>query len=310
MSRVGPVVGLDIGGTKIHGCVLDGGRVATTARRATARGVAGVVSSAADLVEVLCRQVGLAVTDIAGVGAGLPGVVDTRAGLVSHAVNMGITEAGVPLASLLSGRLGGTPVVIENDLSVATIGAAHLLDAGDDVALLSLGTGLAAGLMLHGELRRGFRGGAGEIGHITYVADGAPCHCGQRGCLELYASGAALAARWPSPNGRPASVAVFDAAAHGNPDAVHVRDEFVAAVAAAVRMVTLTCDVEHVLIGGGVAEAGAPLLDGVAGVIRGWEAESQFLAHMAIADRLRLVPAELAAAPVGAALAFARVVPV
>lgn len=310
MSLVGPVVGLDIGGTKIHGCVLDGGRVVGTARRTTERGVEGVVDSAGELVEGLCRQVGIGVAALTGVGAGLPGVVDTTAGLVSHAVNMGITEAGVPLAALLSARLGGAAVVIENDLSVATIGAAHLLDAGDDVALLALGTGLATGLMLHGELRRGVRGGAGEIGHIPYMADGPACHCGQRGCLELYASGAALTARWPSRDGRPASVALFDAAAHGDCDAVRVRDEFVAAVAAAVRIVALTCDVEHVLIGGGVAEVGTPLLDAVAGMIRGWEGTSRFLAHMAIADRLRLVPAELATAPVGAALAFARVVSV
>lgn len=310
MSPVGPVIGLDIGSTKIHGCVVDGGHVTATARASTAHGVEGVVRSAADLVAGLCRQAGIAVPDLAGVGAGVPGVVDTPAGLVSHAVNMGITDADVPLAALVSARLGGTPVVVENDLSVVTIGAAHLLDAGDDVALLSLGTGLAAGLMLNGELRRGFRGGAGEIGHIPYVADGPRCHCGQRGCLELYASGAALAARWPSSDGRPASVGLFDAAARGDLDAVRVREEFVAAVAAAVRIVALTCDVGQVLIGGGVVEVGAPLLAAVVRVVRGWEGESPFLAHMAVADRLRLVPAELAAAPVGAALAFTQVVSV
>ena len=95
-------------------------------------------------------------------------------------------------------------------------------DSVHDLAFLALGTGLAAGLLLEGRLRRGSTGGAGEIGHLTLVPDGLPCKCGQLGCLEQYASGSALDTAWPSRYGRPAPEELFAAAEAG--DAARRRD--------------------------------------------------------------------------------------
>ncbi|WP_149202129.1 ROK family protein [Actinotalea subterranea] len=294
-------VGLDIGGTKVQGVLLDAAAVTRgAARRASVGGIDGVVESAARTVEELCAARGIELADLAGVGAGVPGLVEPATGIVSHAVNLGIDD-DVPLGARLSARLGGVPVDVENDLNVAALGAARVLELRGDLAYLALGTGVAAGLVLDGRLRRGRFGAAGEIGHLPYVPDGAPCPCGQRGCLELYASGSALDAAWPS-RGRPSPVEVFDAAAAGDPTAVAVRDRFVDAVAAAVRLLVLTCDPEHVLLGGGVSGVGTPLLDAVVGTVAAEADRSPFLRRLRVADRLALVPAGALVAPIGAAL--------
>ena len=300
-------VGLDVGGTKVLGVLLDTvGTVHQVVRVRTERGVEGVVSSSAHVVRELCAAAGLLPTDLVGVGAGIPGLVDPVTRAVSYAVNVGVERSGVPLGPLLSAELGGVPVEVENDLNAAALGAAHVMGLPGDLALISLGTGMAAGILLDGRLRRGHLGGAGEIGHVPYVADGPVCPCGQRGCLELYASGSAIDAAWTSRSGRPAPAEVFEAAAAGEPHALVVRDRFLEAVAAAVRMVVLTTDVEHVVLGGGVAEVGPVLLDEVRLTLRRQASGSAFLTGLRMADRLRLVPRGVHVAPIGAALAVSR----
>ncbi len=295
--------GLDIGGTKVLGVLLDAdGAVRGSVRVPTRRGTDGVVAAAAEVVGRLCADAGLRVADLAAVGAGVPGLVDPVSGEVSHAVNLGIDDRGVALAPLLAARLGGVPVTVENDLNVAAVGAARVLGLRGDLALLGLGTGVAAGLLLGGGLRRGHGGGAGEIGHVPLDPHGPPCPCGQRGCLELYASGAALDVAWPTLDGVPAAAAVFAAAAGGDPAAVRVRDRFAVAVAAAVRLLVLTCDVEHVVLGGGVAEVGEPLVAAVRAQLERQAGGSPFLRSLDIAARVQVVPPEVPVAPVGAAL--------
>ncbi len=296
-------IGLDIGGTKVEGVLLDAGVVVGAgARVPTRRGTDGVVAAAAEVVERLCAGAGLTVADLAGVGAGIPGLVDPVTRQVSHAINLGIHDRAVALAPMLADRLHGVPVTLENDLNVAAVGAARVLGLQGDLAFLALGTGLAAGLLLGGELRRGHRGGAGEIGHLPYATTGPPCPCGQRGCLELYASGSAIDAAWVSRTGRPAAAEVFAAASEGDAGAIGIRDRFTDAVAAAVRMLVLTCDVEHVVLGGGVAEVGPPLLEAVTRQVRRQADGSPFLHSLAIADRLQVVPSGTPVAPIGAAL--------
>jgi predicted NBD/HSP70 family sugar kinase len=296
-------IGLDIGGTKVLGVLLDGaGAVRGSVRVPTRLGTDGVVGAAGEVVDRLCAGAGLAPADLAGVGAGVPGLVDPRSGEVTFAVNLDIAERGVALAPLLADRLRGVRVTVENDLNVAALGAARVLGLDGDLAFLGLGTGVAAGFLLGGQVRRGSRGGAGEIGHIPYDPSGPLCPCGQRGCLEMYASGAAIDAAWPSRNGRPAATSVFAAAAAGNADAVAVRDAFADAVAAAVRLLVLTCDVEHVVLGGGVAEVGRPLLDLVARRVHRQAEGSPFLRSLGIGNRLQIVPDGVPVAPIGAAL--------
>ncbi|VTR76816.1 ROK family protein [Cellulomonas hominis] len=301
-------VGLDVGGTKTLGVLVGpDGETGAGLRLPTRRGGDAVATTAAEAVRRLVEEAGLVPGDLLGVGIGLPGIVDPATGRVEHAVNLGI-EAGVPLAAEVSAALGGVAVRLENDLNVAALGAAHLLpDPAPDLAFLALGTGLAAGLVLDGRLRRGASGVAGEIGHLVHVPGGLPCPCGQRGCLEQYASGSALGAAWAGiadgrPDDRPAPVALFEAAATGDPAALAVRDRFADAVAAAVRVLLLTTDVAHVVVGGGVSELGDPLLDVVRAELDRVARDSPFLAAMHMAERVTLAPRGVPVGAVGAAL--------
>ena len=202
------------------------------------------------------REVGEAASG--PVGVGVPGLVDTRCAAPSSTPSTSVSTAtGCPSGRLLA-ELVGVPVLVENDVNAATLGAVALSGA-DDLVYLSIGTGLAAGLVLDGRLRRGDHGAAGEIGHVPVDPSGALCSCGQRGCLETVASGSALAAAWPSGD-RPAAQALFAAAAAGDREAVAVRDRFAAGVAEAVRVLSLSVDPRTIVLGGGVAQLGEPLL--------------------------------------------------
>ncbi|MGI5190115.1 ROK family protein [Promicromonospora sp. CA-289599] len=306
-------VGLDIGGTKILGALLDPeGEVVGTVRRTTVHGAEGLVAGAAQAVRDVVVSGGVELPDVAGVGLGIPGIVDHRSGTVKHAVNLGVHDDELPLAELLSTELGGVPVVVENDLNVAAVGAAHVLErsadrAGGahghaDLAFLALGTGLASGLVLEGQLRRGVSGAAGEIGHVPVDPLGPECPCGQRGCLERFASGKALEAAWPSRHGKPSPVELFEAARRGDREAIVVKDRFASATASAVRLLVLTTDVRHVVLGGGVAQLGTELLDAVQDALREQAKVSPFLGSLKLAERVQLAPTHVPVAAVGAAV--------
>jgi glucokinase len=293
-------IGLDIGGTKTLGVLTDAqGRVLAKVRRPTQLGAAGVVDTAVAVVDELRAR---GVEGLWPIGVGVPGLVDVGTGVVKHAVNLDLDGEWVQLRSELEARIGH-PVLVENDVNAAALGATALLPAGTpaDLAYLSIGTGLAAGLVLDGRLRRGVHGAAGEIGHVPVDPAGALCQCGQRGCLETIASGSAMAAAFPAAGEVHAATAVFAAASEGDGEALGVRDRFAHAVAAAVRLLCLTVDVEAVVLGGGVAQIGEPLRVAVAAALDEQAKVSAFLDSLRLADRLSVVPAEHPVAAVGAA---------
>jgi len=292
----GTAIGLDIGATKTLGVLVDAdGQVLQQVREATEPGADGVVRTA----ELVVRHLGVA----ASVGLGIPGLVDVERGAVKHAVNLGVDGEWLPLRAELEARLG-VPVAVENDVNVATLGAVALTGIRD-LVYLSIGTGLAAGLVLDGKLRRGATGAAGEIGHVPIDPHGTVCQCGQRGCLETVASGRALAEAWHSDGARgdtPPAQALFSAAAAGDPRAIAVRDRFAAGVADAVRTLCLSVDPATIVLGGGVAHLGAPLVEAVSDALRAQAATSPFLASLDLAHRIRVVPDGQPVAAIGAAL--------
>lgn len=293
-------LGIDIGGTKTEAVAVDAdGRIVHQVRLPTGFGRDAVVDTAVGAITALAELAARDVASFESIGIGVPGAVDAH-GRVVHAVNLGIDD--LPLGTELEARLGRT-VRVDNDVNAAAIGAFQMLgrDAEHSMAYLNLGTGLAAGLVLRGHLWRGARGAAGEIGHIPVDPAGPECPCGQRGCLEMVASGSAIARQWPTDDPTPAS-ALFAAAAAGDPAAREVRARFVENVAAAVRVLVLTVDVDRVVIGGGLSSLGDALRDDVVGVLRAWEAASPFLASIELSARVDVVPAAFPAAAVGAAL--------
>lgn len=309
------LAGLDIGGSKVLAVAVDADRhpmlpkVVGSARLSTGLGPEGVVDTAARALTALTDRLGRypgtpAAEVFEGVGIGVPGLVDAAAGRITHAVNLGVGPAGLPLAERLGARLG-LPVLVENDVNAAALGAMACLRLGrEDLAYLSIGTGIAAGIVLAGRLRRGPHNAAGEIGHLPVDPAGPVCGCGQRGCLEAVASGSAIAARWqPHAAGDlPPGQDLFAAATQGDPVAQAFRDEVATYLAAAVRFLALTVDVERVILGGGVADVGEPLRLAVSEALDRQAETSPFLRELALGRRLTVVPPDQPVAAIGAAL--------
>jgi predicted NBD/HSP70 family sugar kinase len=300
-------LGLDIGGTKIDAVAIadDDMRLLSRVRVATGFGAEAVVRNGQDAALQAAEAAQAAAAPaarIASVGIGIPGIVDAERGVVRHAVNLGLTE--VELGGALAERLGA-PVRVENDVNAASLGAYHLLALTGSMAYLNLGTGLAAGFVNDGALWRGARGTAGEIGHIPVDPHGERCACGQRGCLETVASGGWVARKWGGTAALPV-LELFDAADAGDPRAVALRAELVDGAAAAVRILVLTGDVETVVVGGGVSQLGAWLLEPLRASLERQALESRFLASLALSSRVRLVPLDRPVAAVGAALSGVR----
>lgn len=298
-------IGLDIGGTKVLGVAVGADDVVLAeVRRGSEPGPDNVVDIAAAAACELAERIGAPLSALAGIGIGVPGVVDAREGVLTHAVNLGVGGTGLPLAARLSRRTG-LPVAVENDVNAAAVGASRALGLdGTDLAYLSVGTGLAAGIVLSGRLRRGTRGGAGEIGHIPVDPAGPTCPCGQRGCLEALASGSAIARAWPvvtGPEQSPAA-ALFRSAADGDPEARLLCTRIADHLAAAVQLLVLTVDVDVVVLGGGVSEVGEQLRLAVANGLSQRGRTSPFLASLDLHARIRLAPTGRPIAALGAAL--------
>ena len=296
-------VGLDIGGTKIHGVAVDAADpelLHAQIRIPTMRGPQGVVASALQAVSQLLEAAGADAEPIA-LGIGVPGAVGCD-GILTNAVNL-LIDSPMDLRGILTAAVG-IPVTVNNDVDAAACGVARwLVSRGEtpDVALLSIGTGLAAGFVLDGRLRRGATSLVGELGHLAVVPNGPLCSCGQRGCIEMYASGRALERQWHHDGHDPAPVAVFDAADAGDVEAIAIRETFLSWLGTAIRIATLAVDPAHVVLTGGVMRLGeritAPLLERL-----GHDAHtSPFVASLRLRERTMLLPADHPAAALGAA---------
>ena len=192
------VVGVDLGGTKILSAVFDHNhRVLSREKKGTKPefGPAGVVNRIADCVNEALAGAATPHAAVAAVGIGVPGLVDTARGVVRIAPNLGWHD--VPLARLLKKKLN-IPVVLVNDVQAGTL-AVKERGAGrrfQHFIGMFIGTGIGGGLVINGQMYRGFGGMAGEIGHMVVVAHNGPkCGCGNRGCLEAVASRTAIVRR-------------------------------------------------------------------------------------------------------------------
>ena len=297
-------VGLDVGGTKIDAVAVDAsGDIRGRLRRATGWGDDAVVESIASAVTALAEESGFALADVGSVGIGIPGLVDVDAGRVDHAVNLGVQS--LDLATRAEQTLG-VPFRVENDVKAAALGAAALSGVAGSMAYLNLGTGVAAGIVIDGRIWRGARGTAGEVGHLSVDPRGRLCGCGQRGCVETFCGGGALAKAWGRPGALPIRD-IFDAAEGGDPLAAGLRDDLFHGAAAAVRVLVLSADVETVVIGGGLTALGDRLESGIRAALHAGAEASPFMRSLRLDERIELLPAGSPAAAFGAALVGASI---
>lgn len=268
-------IGIDIGGTKMVGGVVDAeGAILAKARRDTP---AGDTSKTLDFIVELVQELASG-RDIAAVGVGAAGWFDQTRSRVLFAPNLAWRDE--PLRERISERVK-LPVVVENDGNVAAwaefrYGAAR--QATDSMVLFTVGTGIGGGIVIGGQLVRGAHGIAGEPGHVRVVPGGQVCGCGRHGCLEQYASGTALV-RYARANATtaPADAARLLELADGVVDAINgpmvtraAREGDPASRAAFAEIgrwlgtgladIVQNLDPEVLVVGGGVVDAGELLL--------------------------------------------------
>jgi glucokinase len=258
----GIVVGVDLGGTKVLAIAVDmADHVVGRASRPTDR--TNPQQTVIETVSDVVAQAGSGAGPLRAIGIAAPGELDRAAGTIVAAVNL--DAAGLPLGPIVAERFG-VPAFLDHDGGAAALWLTARDPAHRDVAYITVGTGIAAGIVLDGALFHGENGMAGELGHCPAVPDGPLCACGSRGCLEAVASGPAVARAAAEAIGRgePSVLGagditgeqVYAAADEGDAVALRVTREAAAHIGRAVRTLSLLYGVRRIVIGGGPTKAG------------------------------------------------------
>ncbi|MFL6115725.1 MAG: ROK family protein [Catenulispora sp.] len=239
---------IDIGGTKIAAGLVDtGGELLVRHERPTP--AEEPMAAVAELLDLLTADQRW--ERVRAVGVGSAGPIDAAKGTVSP-VNIPAWRE-FPLQARVADRAGRSVTLAGDGVAMAAgehwRGAARGLH---DAVCMVVSTGVGGGLILGGKLRPGPSGNAGHIGHMCVEVDGPPCPCGSKGCVEVIASGTAIAARM----GRTSAAEVAESARAGDPAALASFDRSAKALAAAIAGTAALVDIEAAVIGGGVAKAG------------------------------------------------------
>jgi glucokinase len=300
-------IGIDIGGSSTTAVAID--TAGTILGRHQVRG--GVDGGRQMVAAAVSAVTALEVENFDAVGVGVPGQVDPITGRVRMAVNLGIGPGPFDLGAEMQDALGH-PVVVENDVHAAAVGAFESLrfagEAPHTLALVSIGTGIGAGVVVQGDLLRGSHGMAGEIGHVIVDESGVVCRCGQRGCLESVAAGPAIARAWPKGDSGSAATALFSAAAGGDPAAQKVAGRIAGHLTTALIWLAATFDPESIVLAGGVTGAGEPFLEGVRDQVRRRGAASELAARRLRPEQVTLAMVDDPPGARGAAVLAARLV--
>ena len=276
-SGTSNVIGVDLGGTKVAVAALRGITLCDALVKPTDRsGGDALIDQLAEMIETVGEG------KIDAVGVGVPSVVEFETGRVVSSVNIPLVD--VPLRQVLGDRLGGVPVFVDNDATVAALAEAHdeqLLLVAHNLVMLTIGTGVGGGIVLGGRIYRGATGGAGEFGHtiVGLNMDGSipkPGRFPVSGSLESLASGLALdrlaaQAADTEPDselgrlraeGKPILGAeTVEAARGGDPVAARIVELWGERIGIGIANAINTFDPDEVVIGGGGAQAGDLLLE-------------------------------------------------
>lgn len=306
-------IGVDVGGTNVKiALVSDKGKIiySNSIPTRAEMGYEHTINSMKDAIRDLLKETKMKPSDIEGIGFGFPGQIDCKKGVVRLAPNIpGWVD--IPIASIIEKEFG-IPTRVDNDVRTATLGELNY-GAGvgcENLICITVGTGIGSGLVVNGKLVRGANNAAGEIGHIKLNMQGGPlCGCGDRGCLEAYASGPSIVAmaeeyirggkstkyrELANPEITPYIVAV--AAKEGDPVARQIFRVMGEYIGMGLTSVVNLLNPEKIIIGGGVADAGDILLEPIK--------ETIAKRAMTIQREVKIVPAQLGntAGVIGASL--------
>lgn len=267
-------IGIDIGGTKIAGALVDAeGQIVKELRvPSPAQDTSALVDAVVGLIEELAKG-----HEVLGAGVAAAGFIDAEQSNIIYAPN--INWRNEPFKARLEAKLD-IPVIIENDANAAGW-AEYRYGAGKGykhMVMLTIGTGVGGAVITDSKMLRGGFGIAGELGHLRIVPNGLPCGCGQKGCLESYGSGTALlkAAKALAESGEPAGARlrelqaavgqlsgqeVYQAILESDPGALRLLAELGDWLGQGIASLVAVLDPQIVVIGGGVSAAGDLLLE-------------------------------------------------
>lgn len=273
-------VGIDVGGTNIKiGLFDDGGLKLISKTSITTNADMGpdiVINNMVKAVEGLIAEAGLSPKDIVAVGIGTPGPAKYSEGILIRSTNMPKFK-NVPICRMLNEKLGA-PVVYDNDANVACWGE-YAVGAGKgvkDIVFFTLGTGIGGGIVSNGELVHGCDENAAELGHTIIYPDGRSCNCGQKGCVEAYASADSTARRATEAieagaksslkkvldkKGKITSKDVYEHLAAGDELAKEITDGTAKALAITCINMLHTTEPKRIIFTGGMIAAGGALLN-------------------------------------------------
>ena len=313
-------VGVDVGGTNLRAAVVDPlGRIIGEARRPALadQGLRAAIVRVIEAVEEAISNAGFTAADIRGVGMGVAGGHDSKAGICLYSPNFADSR-NVPVTPPVR-EATGLPTFMLNDAFVTTLGE-HTYGAGkgsDNVVMITLGTGIGGGAVIEGHLPIGPTEGFAEVGHMTIEPEGPFCECGNRGCWEAMAARNAIIRRAQAKieSGRYTTVAesvhyrfgsitpalIAHCAEEGDPVALEVMAETGYYLGVGLTNLIQLYNPEVLIVGGGIAQAGKVLWDPMLRTVRA-------RAHMVPASTVRIVPAQLGddAGVVGGAVLAAR----
>jgi glucokinase len=260
-------VGIDLGGTFIKGGIVDDlGNIVYQDKTPTEseKGSDGVANNIASLANSLMKKVGLTKDDIEGLGMGVPGMIDSKNGTVIYSNNLNWKDFRI--GEKVS-QLTGLRVKIANDANVAALAEVIYGCAKNynTCVMFTLGTGVGGGIIINNNIYEG-NGGAGELGHITYVKNGIECNCGRQGCYEKYVSARALSNRAkelmsqmdneiPMRDDLVYASDLSDKYDQGDKCAIRIVDEYVEDFSNLVMSLCNSFRPEKIVIGGGICHA-------------------------------------------------------
>ena len=274
-------IGIDLGGTNLRAAIVDTDTGYTYNQRKcptlAAEGQEAVIQRIVDLIQEMIQASGAPGDKIEGVGIGVPGTPDIDTGVIQFLPNLPGKWLNVPLRSIVEDQVN-LPVALINDVRAITLGE-WMFGAGrgaETMACLAIGTGIGGGVVVNGQFHLGIGGTAGEFGHHVVEVDGLPCGCGGKGCLELYASGPAIAAMGVKEvmHGHTTRIGelvnydlnkidagiIIEAAKEGDIIAQGILDRAGMYLGIAVGNILGIISPQRVIIGGGVSRAGDLLL--------------------------------------------------
>jgi len=272
-------VGIDLGGTNIKIGLFDSQLRAvhkTSVATQADMGPEVVLDKMAQTVEQLLADTGLPLDDVVAVGIGTPGPANYSEGVIIKSTNMPKFK-NVPICRILKEKLG-KPIVFDNDANVACYGE-YAVGAGKgvkDMVFFTLGTGIGGGIISKGELVHGCAENAAELGHMIIYPDGRACNCGQKGCVEAYASADSTARRATEAieagaesslkavldeKGKLTSKDVYEHLARGDALAKEITDGTAKALAITCINMLHTTEPKRIVFAGGMIAAGDVLLE-------------------------------------------------